>query len=178
VKENNVDKLIRDLFALYSKYGRSAFENAINELQSGRTIERLLHATSATRDALARVSARPRNLHTSNKTRKTPKERLEEFLNNVSKAGTEDAVIIARFVSDIAERRALRTVPSLRQFSERIGITQNSNIDRRILAMKIGERLLEVPPEQRQAYLATGVQSGRESSSLRQWSKIIVKDGT
>jgi hypothetical protein len=176
VTERRTDKLLRDLFVLYSKYGRAEFEAAIKALESGSAIQMLLRVAASSAETFARIVPNEAERRSVTRKRATPKERLDQFIADLLARGDEDSVVVARFVADVAERKALRNAPILREYSRRLGIPLDGKMDRRVLAMKIGEVLLNEPRERRRVHMASGMQFGSEASSLEGWSKIIVKD--
>jgi hypothetical protein len=160
---------------LYSKYGRAEFEAAIEALESSDAIQMLLRVARRSADTFAKTIPNEAERKSVTRKRTTPKERLDQFVADLSGRGDEDSLVVARFVADVAERKALRNAPILREYSKRLGVPLDGKTDRRLLAVKIGEVLLNEPPDRRRAHMEAGMQFGSEASSLEGWSKIIVK---
>jgi len=109
MSKTRVDDLIQDLFGLYSRYGRVEFERAIKALESGKELRSLLSLTTAAQTSFMPKPTNMQKRVTAPRKAKSPRQRLDEFLADLGSRGGEESNLVARFVSDVAERRLLRS---------------------------------------------------------------------
>ncbi len=168
---------MRELLGLYSKYGMSEFQRAIQVLESGEYRDIFLRALRVTETAGASTNTSARTESTiHSKRKKQPKEYLAEFISELSERGTDDSRRIASFVTEIAERRLLSNAAVLRDYSRRMGLSVDGKMDRATVARKIGETILSQSSEVRNNNIQLAARMGSQESTLQAWSDIIVKD--
>jgi len=163
-------EILRDLFALYSKYGKAEIEKAINELESGDS-GRILAKLS--RRSLEAFSTKNSDVLGRSR-RRSSRDRLEEFLSRLA-ADDDGKKQIRALVAEIAGGRSLAGPKALGSFATQLGISAGKKIDRLALAQRIGETLAQKSESEIEQYVKLAHQLERRKSSLDEWSKIIVK---
>ena len=176
MSQSRADQLVREIFGLYSKYGYSEFERAIKMLESGASVEILLRIMRVAKSAAGSLAHGDNAARRSTKNRKkSPRERLAEFISDLPSRAGDQSDVVARFVSDIAERKLLQNAAMLREYSRRLGLPVDAKMDRAIVARKIGDALLIQSQTMRKDSIELAAKLGTEKSSLQEWSDVIVK---
>ncbi len=169
------EKLVRELLALYGKYGQAEFDRAIEEIRSGSTTLAFAHSVEqATR------SFEDRGIRSVAPKRKAPtasaRERFEDYQYRLMTAGTRQTPELPNLLQGIVDRTILPNPRALRDFAAMLDIPLTSNkIDRYSLARKIGDALLALPDEEATSRIKLAREIGAEPSSLQSWANIIVR---
>jgi hypothetical protein len=169
VKDPSVERLLRDLFSLYLKHGRSAFQKAIAALESGEATELILRTSSSMLEA---ASVDP-GIPTKRGSKRSPRDRFEQFQASLSLGGEGK---LTDFLADVAQGRKLTSSKSLRTFASQLSIQTGKKLERFTIAKKIGEVLLSKSAQERERLFAIASDIESRRSSLHEWSKIIVKE--
>ena len=167
--------LLAEILSVVRKYDHSDVMETINflrSLQHGPDIATMLENISKAQNG--RSSSRGA---VSNKSaKKTPSEYLHAFLASLESSHGEKNSRIASFVLAIASRECLPNSRQLLQFAESLGQSRlTGKIDRKIIAKRIGESLLRLSDADLDRYIDRARQTGASSSSLQDWSNLIVK---
>jgi hypothetical protein len=173
MNDSRADKLVRELMALYAKYGAAEFEAAIRSLEAGGPTALIarLASVAGRRRSEPRVSG-PRS---SSSKRLKQRQLLDTFVAELESSADGEQQMLAGFVNDIAQRRLLRSPASLREYATSLGISERDG-DRYKIAIQIGELLAHEAPETRKSHMLLAAQLKNERSSLQQWSDLIVKN--
>jgi hypothetical protein len=173
------DSLIRELLALYVRYGPDTFEDVVGAMRRGAVSSVV---TSAMSEVLRAGRSRGTDVPTVNRrgaerrTRPTATQTTQNYVLELIRSDRENGKPIAEFVDDIARRAVLTSPHALRRYSEAIGVPISSkNPDRNSIARKIGDLLLTLPTHEAQDRIRLGRQMPDENSTLQAWTDIIVK---
>ena len=179
--EKPADELVRELLALYARYGANAFEAAITALKDGQAIQRVIDAARGINDVKPAFPTKPTRTASKKKAalRTSPREALAKFVSNLRETGSRREINVADFVAQISTKGALSSPRALRDFIIMIRLpSPGEKLDRHILAKKIAKRLLELPDHELDEKIKIGHDMSPEASSLMGWSNIIVRKDT
>lgn len=167
--------LIRELLALYAKYGGEAFEVAVRQIRAGEMAELIADTADAVRraaqnrraSAIRAGEARPR---------KTKREIAIERIAGMKGTGRKTDAVIAGLAERILNREVLPTPASLREYMELIGMPVSGRHTERNDALFEVTDYLRGLPEAEVIRSVDAVQNLRTPvSSLQRWADIIVK---
>ena len=169
--------IIRDLLALYRRYDEREIKDAIEAIERGEALQDTLRLAALGH----RLHARPRvsiaaRQEPRQSSRARSRDSFNELVSRLLATGDEDDRRVAHFLTAIEQHHVLPTGASLRDFSRALGITiSDSKLDRLVIAKRVGDELLRHSKQERSEFLEMARQIGGGTSSLQEWSNIIVK---
>jgi hypothetical protein len=173
VRENRSDKLVRELLALYAKYGAASFQEALSEIESGRISELISRIGRASTQQIERgkTSQRARQGSVSRA------DKVSRFIVNLRYSNDERKRFVGEFAHQVLKKNILVNGRSLATFGSRIGVDAGQKIDRVALIQKISDKLLDMDFDIVKEAVEYSKKIDNQKSSLQEWSKVIVKDG-
>lgn len=174
MSENRSDKLVRELMGLFAKYGEADFRKAIEKMQNG-VIPSLIVRAAQSRPRPAQHAFKAAAPVQSPAKAKSNRHRYEALIEELS-SGNRDEVELARFLQDIERLKYFESVRQLSEYASRIGVSPIKSPDRYGTYIRIARALLELNAEDRRDLMHVARSMQSKSSSLSEWSKIIVKD--
>jgi hypothetical protein len=165
--------IIHDLLALYERYEVAEIKDAIAAIERGDLFRDVVSLVKSAESI--RCETERQRVYTATR-RRTPKERFSAFVQDLERDDSDSDRQVAQFVRGVGSRNILRNAGSLREFAGALGIgNTGAKLDRFVLARRIGEELLKRSHQKRGELIEMAGQLGGEESSLREWSRIIVK---
>lgn len=176
MRKNRRQEIIYDILALYQKYGEQEIKFAIEAIRNGEALDSLLTLATVSKDLAARVPE-TKTTPTKSKTKaRSPKDRFYALIETLENSQGEHTEQIIMLIKAITTRQLLHSVASLREFSNLLDIIiPDTRVDRYVVAKKIGEALLSRSIADQEHFFKTATQLGGGTSSLDEWSSIIVK---
>lgn len=169
MSEKRSDKLLRELMALYAKYGASEFQAALTSLESGAVTDVLRRAILSRKSVGAKGSLKKEaETGVSNK-------RLQELVKNLREKGDEKSRNIEIFLDFLATKERFPTNASLRVAAEAIKLKLPIKIDRAGALLLIAEKLEDLSATEVRKLIDYARSDFRSSSSLQAWSDVILK---
>lgn len=173
-------QLTDELSALYIKYGRAAFLNAVRELREGNISETIAPAADAlSATPVPTRKSRSAAYKSDNRARPTKLSSKEILLRHISlleSSRDEIKVRVASLLKRILVKEILATSSSLKGYLESIGLaTREQKIDRYRAAKKIADYLSDLPRDRAKETIEAIEQMKNTQSSLQQWTDIIVR---
>jgi hypothetical protein len=167
-----VDRLTRELLALYVRHGPDTFRQALESLRSGSALELL----TATLEELELKAPRRR-------ARTRPKagavaivDRVDLLRDEILHSGVPDAPRVFEFSEGIAHGTFLREPRALRSYAAHMGMDVPKKMPpRQQIAREISRRLVKMNDVARRDFLELGERQDDSKSSLQGWSNLIVK---
>jgi formate dehydrogenase maturation protein FdhE len=167
--------IIKDILALYQRYGADEIERAVQSLKNGDALREISDLTVNVVRRADQVS--PNRLSRAATSRKKSKrDYLSDLIAEIESKSDPTQSDVVELLRAASKGEMLNDGRSLRHFSARLGISESAKkVDRFTMLKQVGEALLTKAPEER-AYLIGFAKSleGRPSS-LQGWSDLIVK---
>ena len=175
----NIELLV-DILNLYRKYGARAFSSLAHQIRSGALMEKLVEVIEVT-EGVGRGNTqdplRPSAKKKSIRSKRTPKEALIDDILDMALSRDECDRHVANFLREAMRKNILATENTLREFVVHIGLRDDDvKRDRSSTLRRIARALRERPRDQMQRDLEFGSKITSDSSTLDQWSEIIVKE--
>jgi hypothetical protein len=171
---DRVQKIVRELLAIYLKYGASDFERAIQTLESGEVTSLIARVASDVGKVGNRAHLQRTKSSMSRPQMKPHTRGFSSFVEQLQKREGQSAREIADFIEAIVLRKSLRTAVQLREFANFLGLSYKKQ-ERTVIAKQIAERLINLRPTELQSAMSVAHQLENKRSSLQEWSNVIVK---
>jgi hypothetical protein len=167
--------VIKDLLALYQRYGVEEIEQAIQSLKSGDALREFTDLTLDVVKRAERASAnRPPRAVSSNK--KSRRDYFSELITEIESKSDPTLNDLIELLKSASRGAVLNDSRSLRQFCARLNIPEGGKkMDRFAILKQIGEVLLAKPLEERADLIELAKRLESRPSSLQGWSDLIVK---
>jgi RecA/RadA recombinase len=171
--------LIKELLALYIKYGAAEFEATTRTLREGQ-IEKLIADASDSLSFATKRSGQQLDISVgllkSQRRKLSKQDSFNELISRLEVSGGARNLALARSLRGLINQGSL-SLHSINQVMTTIGVPSNSKPrDRYQAGKQILDYLLELPEDDaiRKAELISQTQDQR-GSSLQRWADIIVK---
>lgn len=175
----NIELLV-DILNLYRKYGTRAFSSLTRQIRSGVLMEKIVEVIDVAEGVGRRNTQdllRPSAKKKSVRSKRTPKEALIDDILDLALSRDERDRHVAKFLREAMLKNILATENMLREFAVHIGLRDDDvKRDRSSTLRRIARALRERPRDQMQRDLEFGRKFISDSSTLDQWSDIIVKE--
>lgn len=168
--------LVRELLALYAKYGPETFDAAIRDLRQGDFIKPIAAAADTIAGVPYSVAAKSpigRHLVVS---RKSKQELLAEEVRLLRSTGIKRDSLAADLIERLMRREILGTPASLRDYMAFIGMpVSERQIDRYDNIRSILKYLTTLPERESAERIDAADKIKARNSSLQRWADIIVR---
>ena len=175
MKSKKNDRIVRDLLGVFVKYESSDISDALDAIKHAEVLNDFVALASTLNREFPRQVSKRRVSASPVSSGARSKERLSRMISELNLSHQADHEV-ADLLSEIIDGKLLASVRSLRSFSEAIGMPPlGAKAAKYDIVRKIGERLLELPPVARSEIRQLAREMSNGTSSLQQWSDIIVK---
>ena len=173
--KNREATLIKELLALYVKYGADTFEAAVREIRTGETARLIADAADDLHRAVQRTGIRAAGRRPL-KLKKTKRDLASERIADMKNTHRSVDIVVAEFAERILNHEILPTSAALREYMAFIGVPMSGrHLDRYDALVSITDHLRNLPELQAKQSIESIRDFNDPVSPLQRWADIIVK---